>query len=67
MLSLIAAIMMAGLVQATIIVTSPLVTDFDNNTIAYFYANFGEVPYGKSLTYELIVLDHGLCGNPNEM
>lgn len=67
MLSLIAAIMMVGLVQATIIVTSPLVTDFDNNTIAYFYANFGEVPYGKSLTYELIVLDNGLCGNPNEM
>ena len=67
MLSLIAAIMMVRLVQATIIVTSPLVTDFDNNTIAYFYANFGEVPYGKSLTYELIVLDHGLCGNPNEM
>ena len=67
MLSLIAALMMVGLVQATIIVTSPLVTDFDNNTIAYFYANFGEVPYGKSLTYELIVLDHGLCGDPNEM
>lgn len=67
MLSLIAAIMMVRLVQATIIVTSPLVTDFDNNTIAYFYANFGEVPYGKSLTYELIVLDHGLCGDPNEM
>lgn len=67
MLTLIMAIAMAGLVRATIIVTNPIVTDFDNNTIAYFYANFGEVPYGKSLTYELVVLDHGLCGNPNDM
>lgn len=67
MLSLIIAIMTTGLVHATILVTSPLVTDFDNNTIAYFYANFGEVPYGKSLAYELIVLDHGLCGNPKNM
>lgn len=67
MLSLVGLIMMVGVVQSTIIVTSPLVTDFDNNTINYFYANFGEVPYGKSLTYELIVLDHGLCGDPNDM
>lgn len=27
--------------QATIVITNPLNTDFTNNTIDYFYANFG--------------------------
>lgn len=67
MLRLIGLILMIGLAHSTIIITSPLVTDFDNNTLNYFYANFGEVPYGKSLNYEIIVLDDGLCGDPNGM
>lgn len=53
-----------SLTTARLIITTPLVTEFPNNSIPYYYANFGEVPYGKSLSYDVIVLDDGLCGNP---
>jgi hypothetical protein len=38
---------------STLVITTPLVTDFPNNTIDYFYANFGEIPYGKTLSFDV--------------
>lgn len=51
-------------VLGTIAVTSPLVTGLPNNTIPYFYANYGTIPYQKSLNYDLIVLNSSLCSSP---
>jgi hypothetical protein len=31
------------------------------------YGNFGEIPYGKTLTYDLSILSIGLCGNGSEI
>jgi hypothetical protein len=53
--------------RSTIVITNPMVTDFENNTLTYFYANFGEVPYGKTMSFDLVVLDHGLCGDPDDL
>jgi len=52
-----------SLAISTLVITSPLVTDFPDNTIDYFYANFGEIPYGKTLSFDLIIFDVSLCGN----
>lgn len=49
--------------RGTIIITNPPNTEFANNTVTYFYANFGEVPYGKTLSFDLVVLKNSLCGN----
>jgi hypothetical protein len=52
---------------STLVITTPLITDFANNTIDYYYANFGEVPYGKTLSFDIAVFDASLCGNPNDL
>ena len=35
--------------QTTIVISSPLQTNFTNNEIDYKYGNFGEIPYGKTI------------------
>jgi hypothetical protein len=66
MIRLIVLIAVVGLAHATLVITSPLVTDFPNNTIPYFYANFGEVAYGKTLSFDLTIADSGLCDPSNK-
>lgn len=48
----------------TLVITTPLVTDFPDNTVDYFYANFGEIPYGKTLSFDLLLLSDSLCTLP---
>lgn len=31
------------------------------------YANFGEVPYGKTISVDLKVFDQSLCGNADSL
>lgn len=49
---------------STLVITDPLVTDFPNNTVPYFYANFGEVTYGKTLSFDIQIMESGLCDSP---
>jgi hypothetical protein len=63
MLRIFAIITLLSVALSTLVITSPLVTDFPDNTIDYFYANFGEIPYGKTSSFDLIILDVSLCGN----
>lgn len=57
MIRVIIAATLATLTISTLVITTPLVTEFSNNSIDYFYSNFGEVPYGKTLSFDLIVFD----------
>lgn len=51
---------------STITVTSPLVTALPNNTIPYFYTNYGTIHYQKPQNYRLVLLDSPLCSTtPN--
>lgn len=52
---------------STLVITTPLITDFPNNTIDYFYANFGEISYGKTLSFDLQVTNNSLCGPPTDL
>jgi hypothetical protein len=54
-------------VNTTLVITNPLVTDFTDNEVKYFYANFGEVPYGKTQSFDVVLLDRFLCGNISEL
>lgn len=51
--------------QATIAISSPLVTPFSDNLLPYFYANFGVIRYDKSQTYDLFITNQSLCKNHN--
>lgn len=57
MLRIIALFSCLALSLATLVITTPLVTEFPNNTIDYFYSNFGEIPYGKTQSFEAVVYD----------
>ena len=48
-------------VNGTMIITQPANTPFPNNTIEYSYANFGDIQYGKSESYDLVHIDNNLC------
>ena len=39
--------------QTKIVISNPLETNFTNNEIDYKYGNFGEIPYGKTISAEL--------------
>lgn len=67
MLRIIVLLGCISLCLSTLVIKSPLVTDFPNNTIDYFYANFGEIPYGKTLSFDLLVLDNSLCQPVTEL
>lgn len=38
----------------TLLITSPAINPFDDSKIPYSYANIGNVPYGKTLTFDLV-------------
>jgi hypothetical protein len=61
MIRFIAILILLTLSQSSLIITSPLVTDFPDNSIPYFYANFGEVTYGKTLSFDVRIMENGLC------
>lgn len=50
--------------RSTLLVTNPIVTDFPNNEINYYYSNFGEIPYEKTLSFDINVLNDSLCDDP---
>jgi hypothetical protein len=52
---------------STLVITTPLVTDFPNSTIDYFYANFGEIPYGKTMSFDVVVTNDSFCGTPADL
>jgi hypothetical protein len=56
-----------GTVWGTLVITTPLVTDFPDNTLDYFYANFGDIPYGKTLSFDLVILQDSLCSLPADL
>ena len=41
--------------QTKIVISNPLETNFTNNEIDYKYGNFGEIPYGKTISAELYI------------
>lgn len=47
--------------HSTILVTSPLVTPLPNNSIPYFYSNYGTIHYQKVQNYQLLLLNSSLC------
>jgi hypothetical protein len=61
MIRFIAILTLLTLSRSSLIITSPLVTDFPDNSIPYFYANFGEVTYGKTLSFDVRIMENGLC------
>jgi hypothetical protein len=66
MLRIIVLLATCSLIYGTLIITTPLVTDFKDNTIDYYYANFGEIPYGKTMSYDVVVLNSSLCTLPDD-
>lgn len=52
-----------SVVYSTIVVTQPANNPFEHNEINYWYANFGEIHYGKPAVYKLIVLNQGFCNS----
>jgi len=67
MLRIFVSIGLLSLTLSTLVITSPLVTDFPNNTVDYFYANFGEIPYGKTLSFDVLLLNDSLCRTPENL
>ena len=47
--------------RGNIVISSPMITDFTDNSIDYFYANFGEISYGKTLTLDLLLFNDSFC------
>lgn len=50
---LIIGIVLISIVSSTMLIISPAKNDFQNSTIPYSYANFGNIPYGKTLSFTL--------------
>ncbi len=63
MIRIITLIACITITLTTLVITTPLVTTFPDNNIDYYYANFGEIPYGKTLSFDVVVLDQSLCDN----
>lgn len=40
--------------SSNMLITSPAINPFDESLIPYSYSNIGDVPYGKTLTFDLI-------------
>lgn len=53
-------------IRSTLIITNPIVTDFPNNELNYYYSNFGEIPYAKTLSFDINVSNDSLCDDPNK-
>jgi len=54
---LLLALLFLAIAHTTIVITSPLQTGFPNNELNYLYVNFGEIPYSKTLTFDLFITD----------
>ena len=50
----------------TIAITQPAVTPFHNNTLQYWYTNFGVIYYNKPLSYQIYVTNSTLCGDAEQ-
>jgi len=61
MLRIIVLLTVCSVIYGTLIITTPLITDFKDNSIDYYYANFGQIPYGKTMSYDVVVLNSSLC------
>jgi len=46
---------LAAVTRTTIVITNLLQTGFADNEIEYRYLNFGEIPYGKTLAFDLFI------------
>ena len=56
---------MFALTTSTILITSPAINPLDDSKIPYSYANIGTIPYGKTLTFDLVERqDLDLCKTP---
>lgn len=47
------AILLA-ITHSTMLITSPAINPFDDSKIPYSYSNIGSIPYGKTLTFDLV-------------
>lgn len=47
-------IVLFTLTNQTLLIASPAINPFDESKIPYSYANIGNVPYGKTLTFDLV-------------
>lgn len=54
------------LAQATVLITQPAVTNFANNQISYWYANFGVIHYNKPMIFSVLYTNNSLCNGTNE-
>lgn len=57
-----------SLTQSTILITSPAINPFTDSKIPYAYTNLGTIPYGKTLTFDLVTnkdIDFCLTKNKN--
>lgn len=47
-------VFLVSISKATILVTSPAINPFEESKIPYAYTNVGSIPYGKTLTFDLV-------------
>lgn len=54
-------VLFTSLTNSTLLITAPLINKFPNSTVPYSYANFGNIPYGKTLVFDLVNFEISLC------
>lgn len=47
-------IILVFLSQSTILITSPAINSFSESKIPYVFTNVGSIPYGKTLSFDLV-------------
>lgn len=52
--NLLLLLLLINVCLSTILITSPAINPFDQSLIPYKYSNIGNVPYGKTLTFDLV-------------
>ena len=52
--------------QNTVIITQPAVTNFPENKIEYYFANFGVIHYNKPMTFSIFYTNSSLCNETEE-
>lgn len=53
-------------VHTTILVTQPAVTNFPENKINYYFANFGVIHYNKPMTFSIFYTNNSLCNETDD-
>ena len=56
-ITLILILTLISLTNQTLLIASPAINPFDESKIPYSYANIGNIPYGKTLTFDLVEND----------